>query len=1210
MIKQKALIGAVVLVAAQLTAAVVEKDEFDGAAAPLISGTDWVSRNEFIQLDGAGTATLFGGADSYVKRAIDIPSDAARVRFSARVNAAGLPGSDRLTYHPKGKNPAWVALGLMNDPNPAAGLAGSRLSVVLSSDGTTLSFGLGRSVGRDPQAFGIHEAAGRGWCEVALEYDFRTQMAEGFLNGEKVLSGAISLTPADFRMIGFQLRRIAAPGGVDWLKIETEGSRFDPVVLEPETGVRINAGHERNQALVEKIDGASTPAETLFALKEGWSNPPATYRPHTRWWWPGNAVTKEGITWQLEQMKDKGLGGVEIMSFMKIYDQGNIEFDSPQFVEMVQYTVNECRRLGMEVSLSLGPGWNLGHSRVPDADRAKVLVVSGQDVSGGKQELTLALPQDPPYAKWNKKKPVALVAVARLPGGQLDLSRRIDLSSSVAGFQEWEQNPDIQRSVDLPKGSWRLMTFWIAFTGQRCAAENYEPRSWIVDHLNKDAVRRCVEVMGGKYRQAFGADFGQTVDSFFGDSFELQQDFSFWSDDLFERFEREKGYDLRPYLPLLIHGGAPETPYVRYDFGHFLHQLGMEGTIAELSAYCEEAGIGMRQQPHYRFTAELIEASGALQRPETENSKHSFEPMFWHKLTTSGAWLYPSKEKKWVSAEAFTFVNIRYRTTMEEIKRATDLFLRDGITQFYNHGYFYSPEKEISPSRDLLWMNRISHVNTWWPWYRGLADYQARAAFLSRQGRAETDVLLYSPMPTLWSERAEYPCTHVRDLPFGHLPKTLIANGYDFDCVNDDLLLNHAEIKNGKLVINGYAYSVLILPRVLCLAPETMGKVEQFVQSGGTVFALNTLPGVSNGWKNHEARDAELAAIRDRLFKPSGGDRQVGQGKTCFMPGCDGFDYLKNWRPGTIDWAPTPPLSPAYQKFIAALRSRLTPDFELADKSQSDGLTFRHTVINEIDCWFITNLQPHSRKTGITLKTTGKIPQIWDAMDGSFQTLEKYRFADDGRIIIPVDLEPWQSQFVLLVPEGAAEVPTIGNPTLGRPDRTIELSNPWNVSFQGLENFQTHLTMDALEDWRDLPGLKNFAGTATYRTEFEIQSSINNRQSAIFLDLGEVHEVASIKVNGQEVGNVWMPPYRLDISKQIKPGRNRLEIRVANLLWNYVAGLKEPKPIPENLRAHYGTTWNQKYNGWNSSREHVDDKGNDRLPSGLLGPVQLRIYSK
>ncbi|MEA2068125.1 MAG: hypothetical protein U9P12_02885, partial [Verrucomicrobiota bacterium] len=201
----------------------------------------------------------------------------------------------------------------------------------------------------------------------------------------------------------------------------------------------------------------------------------------------------------------------------------------------------------------------------------------------------------------------------------------------------------------------------------------------------------------------------------------------------------------------------------------------------------------------------------------------------------------------------------------------------------------------------------------------------------------------------------------------------------------------------------------------------------------------------------------------------------------------------------------------------------------------------------------------------------------------------------------------WQSQFILLASERGLSSPRKTGTEMS-PRQSIELSNDWNVSFQGLENLRTNLVMKTLTDWTTFQGLENFSGTAVYETEFELRSAINNRQSAIFLDLGEVHEVASIKVNGQEVGNVWMQPYRLDISKQIKPGRNRLEIRVANLLWNYAAGLKEPKPIPEDLQAHYGTTWNQKYNGWNSLQE-IKKHRDKRLPSGLIGPVRLLIWN-
>jgi hypothetical protein len=58
-------------------------------------------------------------------------------------------------------------------------------------------------------------------------------------------------------------------------------------------------------------------------------------------------------------------------------------------------------------------------------------------------------------------------------------------------------------------------------------------------------------------------------------------------------------------------------------------------------------------------------------------------------------------------------------------------------------------------------------------------------------------------------------------------------------------------------------------------------------------------------------------------------------------------------------------------------------------------------------------------------------------------------------------------------------------------------------------------------------------------------------------------------------------------------------------MWNHTAGLEEPKPIPEHLHAHYGTTWNQNYRGWDSMVNQRRMMGNDRFPSGLIGPVRL-----
>jgi len=1020
-------------------------------------------------------------------------------------------------------------------------------------------------------------------------------------------------------LAGSTMRRMqpgtdSTPGGIESIKIESDGGELaapvgaqPPPVAKPglPLGSRTNAEVQRGRELEARIDGAKSDAEVFAALREGWKNPPSSYRPHTRWWWPGNAVTKEGIDWQLEQMKEQGLGGVEIMSFSKVYDKGNIEFGTPEFFDIVHYTVTKAHELGMLVTPPLGPGWNHGHAWVPEPDRAKNLKVSEQEIRGGEAvEATL----EPPKEFGEREKRIdAVVAVKLDDAGQPDFSQRVDLTALIKGARDYSAAPNNLVSADLPAGRWKIMGFWTGYTGEKCAAENNEPRSALVDHFDKEAVRRYVEFMGDRYRGLFGEHFGQTVDSFFGDSYELRQEDFFSSRDLFERFEKVKGYDLRPYLPLLKFDGAPETPYVRHDFNHFLHLLGMEAATDTLVDYCDEVGVQMRQQPHYRFPTEMIEASGRFQRPETENTKTSFDPMFWHKLAAAGADLYPSKDKRWVSAEAFTFINTKYRTTMEQIKRGTDLFLRDGITQFYNHGYFYTPEKELAPARDLIWMNRISHVNTWWPWYRGLADYQARASFLSRQGRPQSNVLVYSPMPSVWSERADFPVKHVRDLPFGNLMKTLIASGYDFACVNDDLLQHHSEVRDGQIIINGSSFSVLILPRVLFLTPETLAVLDRFVRSGGTVFALNTLPQQTTGLLEHAEREKQLAKMIEALFNTKGGEKAVGDGKTFFLPSCDGFDYLTKWAPGAVEWAATEPLSPAWAEFIAALRTRLTPDFEIADKPLSDGLTFRRTRIGGVDAWFITNLQPHATRTEVILNSKKHHAQIWNPMTGEINAVTKSRVTDDGRIALPVDLQPWESRFVLLSAQPDASLRPARE--LG-PEKSYPVAGSWTVQFNGLGGAEKRIELAELADWTTLPGLRDFSGEAQYTLEFELPEDLSEPSHAMFLDLGKVHEVAHVHVNGKDAGKVWMQPQRVEVTGLLRPGKNTIQVTVANLLWNHAAGMKEPNPIPAELHAHYGTTWPEAYNGWGSLQTIKKNNKDDRLPSGLLGPVTLRTAAE
>jgi hypothetical protein len=137
-------------------------------------------------------------------------------------------------------------------------------------------------------------------------------------------------------------------------------------------------------------------------------------------------------------------------------------------------------------------------------------------------------------------------------------------------------------------------------------------------------------------------------------------------------------------------------------------------------------------------------------------------------------------------------------------------------------------------------------------------------------------------------------------------------------------------------------------------------------------------------------------------------------------------------------------------------------------------------------------------------------------------------------------------------------------------------------------------TVPTLKSWTDEPKTEYFSGTGEYSTEVTISGSYLGEGKAVWLDLGDVRYAARVWVNGQLAGDLWQPPYRLEIGQWLKPGGNALKINVANLLINCVLGQKPPDY--SKLKAAYGDRfpypkdWEVNPKPW---------------PAGLLGPVRL-----
>jgi hypothetical protein len=179
----------------------------------------------------------------------------------------------------------------------------------------------------------------------------------------------------------------------------------------------------------------------------------------------------------------------------------------------------------------------------------------------------------------------------------------------------------------------------------------------------------------------------------------------------------------------------------------------------------------------------------------------------------------------------------------------------------------------------------------------------------------------------------------------------------------------------------------------------------------------------------------------------------------------------------------------------------------------------------------------------------------------------------------------------------------------------LEVAGPWEVSFPAPNGTPQKVTFPQLISWSKIPGngVKYFSGTATYRTTFAVPSDALSKQRRLDLDLGDVQAIAQVKLNGKDLGVLWKPPFRADVTDALKPGENQLEVQVTNLWPNRLIGdeqfpedsqrnpdgtlkawpqwLQEGKPSPTGRQAF--TTW------------RLWKKTDALLDSGLLGPVRL-----
>jgi hypothetical protein len=951
---------------------------------------------------------------------------------------------------------------------------------------------------------------------------------------------------------------------------------------------------------------AAEPSSTDLA--EGFRSPGVEARPRAYWNWLNGDVSLPDLTRDLEEAKAKGLGGLEMWDTEAMQNPDGFvpagpPFMGPESVAAMRHSIREAKRLGLELGLITSSGWNAGGPWVPPAMASKNLFVAEVTVAGPgeiKRKLPFpALPRDCPrrddgMPQWSLDVAVLAwpdTADKRIP----DRSQVIDLTHNVKdGELVWT----------APAGNWRVARFVCSNNGQQLIAASPNSKGPFIDFLDPEATRFHFEYIIHKLGLEKGGD-PSPLKYLEVDSMELHPGIQ-WTPKFPEWFKRQHGYDPLHWLPALAGwtmGDETTSERFRYDYRKSVSDLLIFSHYTTGSRVCAEYGLQLAGEaggpgPPIWNTCpvDALKALGNVDIPRGEFwIRH--RNMFLVKEIASAANIYG---KPYVDAEAWTTWR-RWNNSPFVLKQIVDRAFCEGLNRITYHGFSHSPPGFGFPGRSYHAGTDMNPRVVWWSKARPFMDYLARCCHMLQQGRFVADVAYFygDQAPNFW------PMHH--DVPEKPLLPGLGA-GYDYDVVNSDVILNRMSVKDGRIhLVGGMSYRVLVLPNQPHMPLEILQKLDRLVRRGATI--LGPKPSQVPGLHDHEQRTAELRRLADAMWgagelAPSGENRR-GRGRVV-------------WGMTARQWLG---------------RESVGPDFSCLDAAMAPHLDYIHRRTRDADIYFVRNKSLQAVKADGLFRVTGRTPQFWHPEDGRIEPAFVHRVVD-GSSAVRLDLPPGGSLFVVFTGEsasarigaltlaggnddpslpaarvvaadassatvrcwrngdvvledGAGKSKRVAIDTIPEP-RTVEGS--WAVAFDPAWGAPAEIEFPRLISWTAHPdaGVKYYSGAGTYRKTIDVPADWLGTGQKVFLDLGEVREVAEVFINGQSAGVLWKPPFRVDATALVRPGANELKIEVMNLWINRLVGDHSLPPNERLTRTNIrrGQEW-------------------EIHPAGLLGPVRL-----
>jgi hypothetical protein len=939
-----------------------------------------------------------------------------------------------------------------------------------------------------------------------------------------------------------------------------------------------------------RANALDSPKSSMTTLREGFSQPPRHAGVRCWWWWLNSNVTKEAITHDLEEMKAKGFSGAMIFDAGGADQRGNAQvpdgptFASPEWRQLYKHALNEGKRLGLDLGVSIQSGWNLGGPNVTPDFAAKQITWSKIQIEGPAQyEQKLPLPKN----RSNYYKDIRVLAY---PTGPEINHKPIENLELKAGYKELgmsapdcrfllndhpsspgEQDvllsdlrdiskqmaPDGTLKWTVPEGNWTVLRFGYTITNAEVSTYSADWKGHVIDYLSRDAFDRYWNEIVEPLLEDAGPLAGTTLKQLETDSWECGG--MNWAPGFAADFMKYRGYDPIPYLPVFA-GKIVENRDISNAFlADFRKTLGDCVADNHYKVFAENAHRhNMQIQPEsggpHAGPLDAIKNLGhsdIIMGEFWAPSPHRPKPVnrFFVKQSSSVAHIYG---KKYVAAESFTTIGPHWNDVLwKSQKPSMDHELCSGLNMIFFHTFTCSPKEMGIPGQEYFAGTHVNPQVTWWEYADAFIYYINRCQFLVQQGKFVADVLYYygDHVPNLVQLKEADPAK--------------VLPGYDYDVTDENILLQLKVEASRILVPGGVRYRMLVLPDHKVLSMAALEKVSQLLGQGATVLGPKPERLVSLvGGAESQKRFKELA---DKLWGdslPAAGQKQIGKGR--------------------LIWGKT-----AHQVLV---EDSVSPDCQI-EAPKDSVFDYIHYRIGWMDVYFVCNQTERTEDVLCRFRVTGKTPELWDPVTGHIRRQVAFTVSNK-QTEIPLRFGPNGSVFVVFANEVSKPKATkdIVNYTDYEPVMTIDGS--WQVRFDPKWGAPEEVTFDKLISWteRPEPGIKFYSGKATYRTSFDFQEKIDRRKEYC-LDLGRVEDIgiAQVTLNGQDLGILWTSPFQVDISNALKPGKNLLEVNVVNSWRNRLVGDRD---LPQSRR--YTKTNITIRPEWKL------------LESGLLGPVIIK----